>query len=139
MPTHSHFLQPRVLPLAKLKGVKMKTLDIDECADFLKINRTAASEMAATGDLPGARIGSAWVFLEDDLVEYLRTLIRYQRRDRQAGMLDAWQDKGNKTDDGIAVAVPSVLQSRRNRQDYPVDRPREFPAEKFAPSSAAGA
>jgi len=117
----------------------MKTFDIDECAEFLKINRTAASEMAATGDLPGARIGSAWVFLEDDLVEYLRTLIRYQRRDRQSGLLDTRQDKGSKSDDGMPIPIPSVLQSRRVRQEFPVDRPRDFTAEKFAPSSATGA
>jgi hypothetical protein len=117
----------------------MKTLDIDECAEFLKINRIAASEMAATGNLPGARIGSAWVFLEDDLVDYLRTLIRHQRRDRQAAVLDGRQEKGSKTDDGIPVTVPSVLQSRRSRQDFPVDRSREFAAEKFQAASTIGA
>lgn len=114
----------------------MKTFDIDECAEFLKINRTAASEMAATGDLPGARIGTAWIFLEDDLVEYLRTLIRHQRRDRQSASLATRLDKGSKPDDGIAVGVPSVLQSRRSRPDFPIDRSREFAAEKFSATSA---
>jgi hypothetical protein len=117
----------------------MRTLDIDECAEFLKINRIAASEMAATGNLPGARIGSAWVFLEDDLVDYLRTLIRHQRRDRQAVALDTRQEKGRETDDGIPVTVPSVLQSRRSRQDFPVDRSRDFAAEKFPATPAIGA
>ncbi|MBI1284990.1 MAG: helix-turn-helix domain-containing protein [Thiobacillus sp.] len=127
-----------MLPEINLKGVKMKTLDIDECADFLKISRTGASEMAVAGDLPGARIGSAWVFLEEDLVDYLRTLIRVQRRDRQAALLGTRQDKGSEPGDGVSVGVPSVLQSRRGRQDFPTDRSRDFTAEKFPAAAAAG-
>ena len=62
----------------------MRTLDIDECAEFLKINRVTAMTMAARGELPGAKIGRAWVFLEDDLVEYLRLQVRVQQRQRAA-------------------------------------------------------
>lgn len=62
----------------------MKTLDLAECAEFLKIERTHALKLAGEGLLPGAKIGKAWVFLEDDLVEYLRTQVRQQMRARQA-------------------------------------------------------
>lgn len=62
----------------------MRTLDIDECAEFLKINRITASEMAAAGKLPGAKIGRAWVFLMEDLVEYLKAQVRLQQRQRMA-------------------------------------------------------
>lgn len=62
---------------------RMKTLDIDECAEFLKVDRTTALALAGKGDLPGAKIGRAWVFLEDDLVEYLRGRVRAQQRQRQ--------------------------------------------------------
>lgn len=62
----------------------MKTLDIDECAAFLKVNRSTAFELAQSGELPGAKIGRAWVFLEDDLVEYLRAKVRQQQEQRQA-------------------------------------------------------
>ena len=61
----------------------MKTLDIAECAEFLKINSTTASELAASGELPGAKIGRAWVFLLDDLVEYLRAEVRRQQAKRK--------------------------------------------------------
>ncbi len=60
----------------------MKTLDIDECAEFLKINRETALTMAGAGKLPGAKIGRAWVFLLDDLVEYLKAQVRLQQRQR---------------------------------------------------------
>lgn len=61
----------------------MNTLDINECAEFLKINKNTASELAAKGMLPGAKIGRAWVFLEDELVEYLRSETRNQQRRRR--------------------------------------------------------
>ena len=61
----------------------MKTLDLTECAEFLKIERTHALNLAGTGVLPGAKIGRSWVFLEEDLVDYLRTEARKQMRDRQ--------------------------------------------------------
>jgi excisionase family DNA binding protein len=60
----------------------MRTLDIHECADFLKINVVTAYEMAAAGKLPGAKIGRSWVFLMDDLVEYLRGKVREQQAKR---------------------------------------------------------
>jgi len=47
------------------------TLDLNEAANFLKISETTAQEMAASGELPGAKIGRAWVFLADDLVAWL--------------------------------------------------------------------
>lgn len=61
----------------------MRTLDIVECAEFLKIERTHALTLAGNGTLPGAKIGRSWVFLEDDLVEYLRAEARKQMRERQ--------------------------------------------------------
>ena len=61
----------------------MKTLDIMECAEFLKVERTHALTLAGNGTLPGAKIGRAWVFLEEDLVDYLRAEARKQMRERQ--------------------------------------------------------
>lgn len=62
----------------------MKTLDLDECAEFLKIERTHALKLAGSGTLPGAKIGKAWVFPLDDLLDYLKGEVRKQMRERQA-------------------------------------------------------
>jgi hypothetical protein len=61
----------------------LRTLDIDECAEFFKVDRKTALQLAGRGEFPGAKIGRAWVFLEDDLAEYLRTQVRVQMRQRQ--------------------------------------------------------
>ena len=61
----------------------MKTYDINEAADFLKVDRTTALSLAGAGELPGAKIGRAWVFMESDLVEYLRDKVRRQTDTRR--------------------------------------------------------
>lgn len=60
------------------------TLDLLECAEFLKIEKAYALKLAGEGILPGAKVGKAWVFLQDDLVEYLRATVQDQRRERQS-------------------------------------------------------
>ena len=57
----------------------MNTLNLEETARFLKVHSETVSRLAKTGQLPGAKIGRAWVFLEEDLVEYLREQIQAQQ------------------------------------------------------------
>jgi excisionase family DNA binding protein len=92
----------------------MKTLDIDECAEFLKVNSTDVSEMVGTGELPGARIGRAWVFLEEDLVDYVRTQIRNQRRERQLARFEKQREDGCNLEQDNLSMLSTVLQSRRS-------------------------
>lgn len=61
----------------------VKTYDIHEAADFLKIDRATALDLAGAGELPGAKVGRAWVFLESDLVDYLRDRVRRQTTERR--------------------------------------------------------
>ncbi|WP_081087759.1 helix-turn-helix domain-containing protein [Burkholderia stagnalis] len=63
----------------------MRTFDLQECADFLKIDRTTAMKLAQQGDIVGARIGRAWVFLEDDVVAFLREQAQQQTLERLEG------------------------------------------------------
>lgn len=52
----------------------MKTLNLIETAQFLGVHKDTARDLAACGELPGAKVGRAWRFLEADLVGYLRSL-----------------------------------------------------------------
>jgi len=61
----------------------MKTYDINEAADFLKIDRSTALDLASLGTLPGAKVGRAWVFMEDELIAYLRDVTRKQTQVRR--------------------------------------------------------
>ncbi|MBX3589878.1 MAG: helix-turn-helix domain-containing protein [Burkholderiaceae bacterium] len=58
----------------------MRTLVLQEAAAFLKIHPEELRRRAKLGQIPGAKVGRAWVFLEDDLVEHLRSLYARPRQ-----------------------------------------------------------
>ena len=87
----------------------MKTYDIEECADFLHISRTHAINLAGSGQLPGAKIGREWVFLESDLVDYLRAEAKKQMMERRA-------KASVETEISVSVArTPSMVAPQRTR------------------------
>lgn len=73
----------------------MKTLDLLECAEFLKVDRTTVLRLATEGEIPGAKIGRSWVFLLDEMVEYLRSKTREQQRERQSLSQSSLTDSTN--------------------------------------------
>ena len=77
----------------------MKTFDLIECADLLKVDRNTVMKLAGTGELPGAKIGRAWVFLEDDVLTFLRKKVREQSLSRLQGAHEP------ETDSRVARAI----------------------------------
>ncbi|PKM11554.1 MAG: DNA-binding protein [Gammaproteobacteria bacterium HGW-Gammaproteobacteria-3] len=61
----------------------MKTLDLSEAAHLLKLHPQTVLQRARSGDIPAAKPGKCWVFIEQDLIEWLRS--QYTR---------PWQDVG---------------------------------------------
>ena len=51
----------------------MTTLNLKEAAALLKIHPVTLQDKARAGEIPGAKIGRAWVFIEFDLLEYIRS------------------------------------------------------------------
>ncbi|MEQ1598995.1 MAG: helix-turn-helix domain-containing protein [Methylotenera sp.] len=56
----------------------MNTFTLQQAADFLKIHPVTLSMKAAAGDIQGAKVGKRWVFIDVDLIDYIRA--QYQRR-----------------------------------------------------------
>src|ERR1700688_4982462 len=56
----------------------MNTLDLQAAAAFLHIHPVTLQEKARAGEVPGAKIGKCWVFIDVDLIEHIRS--QYQRR-----------------------------------------------------------
>lgn len=52
----------------------MRTLDLQEAALFLRMSPAVLRQKAKQGQIKGAKPGKRWVFLEDDLADYLRQL-----------------------------------------------------------------
>ena len=51
----------------------MKTLTLQEAAELLKIHPVTLLNKANAGEVPGAKIGKCWVFVEIDLIEHIRS------------------------------------------------------------------
>ena len=51
----------------------MKTLALIEAAEFLKMHPEELRKKAKAGFIPGAKAGKRWVFIDEDLVAYLRS------------------------------------------------------------------
>jgi excisionase family DNA binding protein len=58
----------------------MVTLGLQEAAAFLRCHPEELRRRAKAGLIPGAKVGRAWVFLEDDLAAYVRSLYAQPRQ-----------------------------------------------------------
>jgi len=58
----------------------VRTHDLRQAAALLRVHPETLRQMAKTGVIPGAKVGRAWVFVEEDLVAYLRSLYAQPRQ-----------------------------------------------------------
>ena len=63
----------------------MKTLNLEEAAQFLKLHPEEVRRRAKAGIIPGAKLGKRWVFIEEDLAAYMRSLYAPPRQALQVG------------------------------------------------------
>jgi hypothetical protein len=58
----------------------VRTLGLKDAAAFLKVHPEELRRRAKAGKVPAAKVGRAWVFLDIDLAEYLRSLYGQPRQ-----------------------------------------------------------
>jgi excisionase family DNA binding protein len=51
----------------------LDTFNLLEAADYLKVHWQTLRRKAKSGEIPAAKLGRRWVFLQIDLVSYLRS------------------------------------------------------------------
>ena len=104
----------------------MRSFDIHECADFLKIHENTVLELAGTGRLRGAKVGRAWVFLEEDLIDFLRAEIEEQtqaRLLRRAGAASHSADWPAKSrGPSVLMSPPTAFGARPSRRRNPIPK-----------------
>lgn len=54
----------------------MKTLNLEQAAEFLHMHPYTVMQKVHAGQILAAKPGKRWVFIEDDLAEYLRAQYR---------------------------------------------------------------
>lgn len=60
--------------LRRLMGTEARTLGAQEAAAYLRLHPVTLLNRARAGEVRGAKIGRAWVFLEVDLMEYISSV-----------------------------------------------------------------
>ena len=58
----------------------LRTFTLEEAAIFLHMHPEEVRTRAKRGLLPGAKTGRRWIFLEIDLVEFVRSLYSVRRQ-----------------------------------------------------------
>lgn len=61
----------------------MTTLNLKEAAALLKMHPMSLRRQVVNGIVPGARAGRSWIFIEEDLLNWLRS--QYSEEARAAG------------------------------------------------------
>jgi excisionase family DNA binding protein len=63
----------------------MTTLDLDEAAALLKMHKQTVRSRAIAGKIPAAKPGKCWVFIKEDLINWLRSQYDISQQDVAQG------------------------------------------------------
>lgn len=55
----------------KERGTPMETLDLDEAAEFLKMNAEVLRRKAKNSQIPGRKAGKRWIFIREHLADWV--------------------------------------------------------------------
>lgn len=61
---------------------QLETLGVADVAALLRCNEDLVMSFARRGQLPGIRLGKAWVFLREDVLAFLRGRIETETQER---------------------------------------------------------
>ncbi len=63
----------------------MTTIDSATCAELLNCSVAHLHRLARSGAIPGAKVGKGWVFVHDDILDWLRARARPKTATRPVG------------------------------------------------------
>ena len=72
----------------------MKTLDLNEAADFLKMNPEVLRRKARAGQVPGRKAGKCWIFVKEHLADWVSGGYSNSRRELQ--VIDRFKQEDKK-------------------------------------------
>jgi excisionase family DNA binding protein len=89
---HSNTVEQTPIVQTIVVGGSIKTLTLQEAAELLKMHPEELRRRARAGKVPAAKPGKQWVFIEEDLQNYLRSLYASQRQALQGehGSNNTW-------------------------------------------------
>jgi len=90
-------------------------MDLQTAAAFLGAKAETISQLARKGDLPGAQIGKGWIFLREDVLDFLRRRIAAETEARRAQNI---RNESTAEEDNPIEPV-ALLQNRARRRAPP--------------------
>ena len=92
----------------------LRTLDLRQAATFLRLHPQTVRKLAVAGEIPAAKPGKRWVFVEQDLADWLRSRYRAEGQVSQGDM----QEKAlcRSTDDLIQTSGGAALRHQTARR-----------------------
>ena len=69
----------------------MKTLDLNEAAEFLRMNPQVLRRKAYNGEIPGRKTGKCWLFIQEHLADWVSG--RYPEPVRELRVIDGHKTK----------------------------------------------
>lgn len=102
-------------------------MDLQTAAAYLGAKTETISQLARKGELPGAQIGKGWIFLREDVLDFLRKRIAAETEKRRATR-DSESDGLRKEDE---PPQPVAVLKTRNRRRAPPLLPGLPPATHY--------
>ena len=89
----------------------MKTLDLNEAADFLKMNPEVLRRKARAGHVPGRKAGKCWIFVKEHLADWVSG--RYSEPRRGLQVIDELKQEDIKTCQSTSEKIRGGFSSPR--------------------------
>jgi excisionase family DNA binding protein len=95
-------------------SIHIETFSLDEAAAFLGMNAEVVRRRAASGEIPGAKTGKGWRFLNIDLVDFLRSQYPVKRQEPQSAI----EKEKTQCHSSNAVTHGTSISSHRTENEY---------------------
>jgi hypothetical protein len=90
-------------------NILIESFDLQRAADFLNMHPDSLQRKAAAGEIPGAKIGKNWVFLNIHLAQMISDQYAFSRQKRESadGKEDEkWHLKEGQGAGGMSISPP---------------------------------
>lgn len=94
-----------------------ETMDLSEVASMLGARPETVAQLARRGELPSTQIGKGWIFLRENVLEYLRDRIT---RDTLARRSECKEFEAVHKSEALPLAVASARPSTRRKSPPPL-------------------
>ena len=94
--------------------VHIETFDLEGAAGFLHMNPEVVRRKVVGGEIPAAKTGKGWVFVNVDLVAYIRSRYPDKRQTPQGSE----NEEESKCHSENAAASGTSISSRRTEREY---------------------